>query len=121
MRLAIEAIVITRPQRRSTICGMTARLTRKTPCRLTSMMRSQSSSGWPRNLWVPAIPALLTRMSTGPACSRAVAAMASTWAWSVTSHGVTMAFPPMAAISPARASRALTLRAARTRVAPSAA
>src|SRR4029079_9677966 len=75
---ASDTIVMTRPQRRSTIAGSTARVQYSAPYRLTRRYGSQAegsdSAKGPRppKPSAPALPALLTRMSTPSAAATPV-------------------------------------------------
>ena len=82
------------PEPRARTCGRTARVTRKTPVRLTRRHSSQRASGVS---WVGAshmTPALATSTSMPPSWSTAVATAVSTDASLVTSHVTGTATPP---------------------------
>ena len=79
-RPASEAMFTMRPYLRSIIASSTARLQLIGPLRLTAMMRSHSSSVESTNGLITSMPALLTRMSGGPAAARTSSSAALTLA-----------------------------------------
>ena len=103
----------TRPQCRSSMAGITARVQRKAPVALTAISRFQSSSDVRLSGIDPAAPALLTSTETGPT-SAAAAARPSTPASLVTSHTTARARCPRVSNSAAWRSTWSRVRAART-------
>ena len=82
-----------RPHWRARIAGSTAWVHRKADFRLTTMVRSKSSSersSTPRTI---AMPALLTRMSTGPRACATCSTIAATAAACDTSAATAIARP----------------------------
>src|SRR5215470_15290042 len=97
-----------RPLRRASMCGITARLIRNVPLRLTSSTRSHASSGvsQTRRRSAPCgAAALLTSTSTRPNRPSASATKRSASAARLTSPTVVCTLRPSAWISPARLSR----------------
>ena len=78
-------MLITRPQRRSSIPGSTARASRYGPVALTRRWRSHSAASVFENGADSAMPALLTRTSTGPRLAAIEATPRATAPSSVTS------------------------------------
>ena len=64
----IDEMWMMRPQRRSFICGTSARVSAMHEVRFSSTMRSQASSVISSIACGLLLPALLTRMSTLPIC-----------------------------------------------------
>ena len=81
----LEEMVTTRPYRRAIIDGMTARARAKVARRLTLITRSHSSSGVSTMRCGCPMPALLTRISTGPKASCERSTNARHWSISPTS------------------------------------
>src|SRR5262245_57839368 len=101
-------MLMIRPQPRDSMCGITARLIKKVPLRLTLMTESQASSGTSQRSrrsapWGAA--ALLTSTSMRPNRASASATKRSTSAARLTSPTIVCARRPRASISPARLSR----------------
>src|SRR5262249_44772428 len=94
-----EAMLMIRPQPLSSIGPISTRVHRNTARRLTFSTRSQSATGmsWSSD-WVK-IPALLTRMSTGPRPACTCSAMARTAASSLMSQRTNSPRRPAASIS----------------------
>src|SRR6266550_8163770 len=109
------------PRLRSSIPVMTARVHNNVPVALTASTRFQSSSLIFATGALCATPALLMRMSTGPAWPEAAFVRSATLAASVTSQCTAHALPPATRISTATRSMRSVLRAATTTAAPSAA
>src|SRR3989442_7972923 len=100
VRAAIDATFTTRPQRRSTMPGRNALRHRNAPVVFTVRTRVQSSR---LVLWTGApnaTPALLTRISTRPRVSRALAERRSLLPGSATSHAVAFAVPASSSHDP---------------------
>src|SRR6266540_3436428 len=100
-------MLMIRPPPRASMCGITARLIRNVPLRLTSMTRSQASSGTSHRRrrsapWGAA--ALLTSTSMRPNRASASATKRSASAARLTSPTTVRTRRPMASISPARLS-----------------
>src|SRR5215469_5974322 len=106
IRPASDTIVVTRPQRLSIMYGSAARVTCIGPYKLTLMNRSHSAGSESATIAgrtqppAPALPALLTMMST----PRVRATASVTAPKSVTSNGRALAAPPRALICPAASS-----------------
>src|SRR6266403_333534 len=94
-----EAILIIRPQPAASMSGRTACAAMNMLFRLTIIMRSQASSVISRNGTKPVMPALLTRMVTGPSSACARCTPASICAREDTSTRLAMARPPAATMS----------------------
>src|SRR6266403_494262 len=94
-----EEILIIRPQPAASMSGRTACAAMNMLFRLTIIMRSQASSVISRNGTKPVMPALLTRMVTGPSSACARCTPASICAREDTSTRLAMARPPAATMS----------------------
>src|SRR5260221_6980702 len=104
-----------RPKPPASMAGSAARLHRKAPVRLTSIIRRNCASVVRWKGADSALPALLTRMATGPPCDAASAKADSTAASSVTSQASARAPGRVAARAASRSS----LRPIKVRLAPS--
>jgi hypothetical protein len=71
---AADAIVTTCPRSRASIAGRNARVVQKSASAFTSNVRWMSSSVASRSFFPDTMPALLTRMSTGPRSASVFAA-----------------------------------------------
>src|SRR6478736_3921056 len=116
---ALEQTFTTRPQPRSAIAGMAARIARIGAITLSSHAASQSSSGTSWSARLLAVPSLLTSTSRPPNGSDAAATMRSPASGSVTSSTSTSAGPPAAKHRPSASSSRSAERPTSTTRAPS--
>src|SRR5437763_4716964 len=118
-RPATDATLTIEPRPRPSIPLRKARVQRNVPVAFTASTRFQSSSVVLASGALCATPALLTRMSTAPACRVAVLARSFTLAVSVTSQWTAHALPQAPRISVATRSMRSVRRAATITAAPS--
>ncbi len=118
-RPASEAVLTITPLPAASMCGSTARVSRKGAVRLTRMTRSHSASLTSASADIRSmIPALLTSTSTPPKRSTAVATTASTTDCSLRSPVTATAMPPASLISSTTARTPSALRSAATTRSP---
>src|SRR5438270_5293325 len=103
-------MLTTRPHFASSMIGTTARMQKKAPVALTRSIASHMSSVVSDSLALPAMPALLTRISGSPRSFLTRMSMASTWLCSATSHRPAAARRPMARRAPAVSSSTSAFR-----------
>ena len=117
---AVLETLTTRPQPRSAIAGIAARIARSGAITLSSQAACQSESGTSSRSRQIALPALLTSTSRPPKRCLASATMRSPASGSVTSSSSAAASPPARAHSSAASARSSAVRATSSTRAPSA-
>ena len=111
-RPATEATLITRPQARSSMPGITARMRRNGPVTFVRRCRSHISRSVRLSGADSAIPALFTRTSIGPSVALTAATASVTASASPTSRMTAIVCPPLARSARATSSTSVRVRAA---------
>ena len=110
-----------RPQPAASMSGRIARVHRNGPLRLTAIIRSHASTAMSRNAQKPVMPALLTRIVTGPSSARVRAAAPAMSSSEDASIAQAIARPPAFSMSTTVSSAPARFKSQTATAAPSAA